>query len=283
VLYLKLDETSGGTAADATTNANSGALVNFLNSDTNWVPGVILGALSFSQGAPNADAIAVPGQPYLDFGASAFSLSLWARGPASQTASGGLLCKGLGGGGEAYCIDYYNGSYRFFVRNSLGQNVANLSIQSGVAPNSQWQHLAVIYDPAASQSRMYVNGTLVGTAVTADAVFSNGSTLDIGARQFQSGYTLNWTGLLDDVRVYGRAITPLEVRALAYQGIPPSLAIAAVGAKLNVSWPLEAVGYELQSNTNLVGGSWITVPGVTTNSVSVTPSGSALFYRLHRK
>lgn len=283
VLYLKLDEKSGPTAADSTTNADNGSLVNFLNPDTNWVPGVINGALSFSQGAPNSDAIAVSAQPYLDFGTDAFSLSLWAKGSSVQTASGGLLCKGLGGGGEAYCIDIWNSSYRFFVRNSLGQaNAANM-IPSGVIPNSQWQHLAVTYDPTLGQSRMYVNGALVGTAATADAVFSNADTLDIGARQYQGGYTLNWAGLLDDVRVYGRAITPLEIRALSYQGHPPTLTIAPAGGKVAISWPLEAVGYELQSSSTLVGGSWSTASGVTTNSVTLTPSGSAQYYRLHRK
>ena len=186
VLYLKLDETSGMTAADSTTNANNGTLVNFLNPDTNWVPGLFNRALSFTQGAPNADAIAVSAQAYLDFGAGAFSLSLWAKGPPVQTYSGGLLCKGVGGGGEAYCIDFY-GAYRFFVRDSLGQNIANYNIESGVAPNNQWQHLAVIYDPATAQSRMYVNGTLVGVASTADTLLSNNTTLDIGARQFQGG------------------------------------------------------------------------------------------------
>lgn len=282
VLYLKLDEASGTTAADATTNADSGMLVNFLNPDTNWVPGVIGGALAFSQGAPTADAIAVPAQPYLDFGLNAFSLSLWAKGPPTQTASGGLLCKGVSPG-ESYCLDIYNGTYRFFVRNSLGQNAGNLSIQSGVAPNSQWQHLAVAYDPVAGQSRMYVNGTLVGTAATADSPFSNGDPLDIGARQGTAGYAYNWTGLLDDVRVYGRAITPLEARALTYQGIPPSLSMSGGAGQVTVTWAYEAVGYELQSNTNLVGGAWINVPGVSTNAISLTPGGAARFYRLHRK
>jgi len=282
VLYLKLDETSGTTAADSSPNSNKGTLVNFVNPDTSWVAGVVNGALSFSQGPPTADAVAVPAQPYLDFGANPFSLSLWAKGPPAQTESGGLLCKGTGTQ-EAYCLDIWTGTYRFFVRDSLGQAGANLMIQSSVAPNNQWQHLAIIYDPALSQSRLYINGTLAGIAATADAVLSNGEGLDVGARQYQGGYTLNWTGLLDEVRVYGRAITPLEVRALTYQGIPPTLTIAAAAAKVNVSWPMEAVGYELQSNTNLVGGTWIAVAGVTTNSVSVTATDSALFYRLHRK
>ena len=85
------------------------------------------------------------------------------------------------------------------------------------------------------------------------------------------------------MRVYGRAITPLEVRALTYQGLPPSVAIEANHANVTVTWPLEALGYELQSNTNLAVGTWVAVPGVTTNSVSVTATGSALFYRLHQK
>jgi hypothetical protein len=282
VLYLKLDESSGITAADATTNANPGTLVNFLSPDTNWVPGVINGALSFSQGGPAADAVAVPFQPYLDFGANPFSLSVWAKGPPGQTDSGGLLCKGLPGG-ESYCIDIYGGTYRFFVRNSLGQNLANLTIQTATAPNNQWQHLAVSYDPSTTQSRMYVNGVLAGTGGTADLLFSDTSTLDVGARQSTSGYVYNWTGRLDDVRVYGRAITPLEARALAYQGFPPPVAIATSGGQLTVGWPFEAVGYELQSRTNLTTGSWALVSGVTTNFVTMPPSDAAAFYRLHRK
>ncbi len=282
VLHLKLDELTGGVASDSTTNANYGTLVNFLNPNTNWVPGAINGALLFSQGAPTADAVAVPPQPYLDFGANPFSLALWAKGPGGQTDSGGLLCKGISPG-ESYCIDFRGGSYRFFVRNSLGQNVANLAIQSGISPNNQWQHLAVTYDPGVSQSRMYVNGVLVGTAVTAEGLFSNVDTLDLGARQGAAGYAYNWTGALDDVRVYDRAITSLEVRALTYQGLPPTLAIAASNGQVTVSWPLEAVSYELQSSGSLATGLWNNVPGVTTNSLTLTPISLPQFYRLHRQ
>jgi hypothetical protein len=282
VLHLEFDETSGATAADTSPNANHAYLLNFADPNASWVPGLFGGALSFNQGAPSSDVAVVPAQPYLDFGTGAFSLSLWAKGPPAQTGSGGLLCKGISPG-ESYCIDFVNGSYRFFVRNSAGQDVANLAIQSGAAPNNQWQHLAVIYDPVVAQSRMYVNGTLAGTAVTADSPYSNFDTLDIGARQGASGYTYNWTGLLDDVRVYGRAITPIEVRALTYQGIPPALTISGNGVSVKLSWPQEAVDYELVSSTSLSGANWTLVPGVTGNVITLPAGGSEVFFRLRRK
>jgi len=280
LLYLKMDEASGTTAFDSTTNLNNGALLNFATPVNNWVPGVINGALLFNQGGPNADAIVVPDQAYLDFGANPFSLSLWAKGSPVQTPSGGLLCKGLGGGDEAYCIDIYPGTYRFFVRNSTGQGGSFLY---GPAPSGDWQHLAVIYDPAQGQSQLYVDGVLTAVASTVDSILANTDTLDIGARQYQGGYTLPWTGFLDDLRVYGRAITPLEVRALNYEGHPPALTVSASGSKVTVGWPFEAVGYELQSRPSLTAGGWAPVLGVTTNSVSLSATGSAVFYRLHRK
>ena len=128
-----------------------------------------------------------------------------------------------------------------------------------------------------------MDGQLVGTAATVDSIYANTDTLDVGARQFQGGYTLPWSGLLDDVRVYGRAITPLEVRALNYEGHPPRLAVSSSQDKVTVSWPFEAVGYELQSRPVVDGGLWTTVSGVTTNSVALEPASSAAFFRLQRK
>jgi len=280
VLHLTLDQTSGTNALDSSPNADNGALLNFPTPVTNWVPGVINGALLFNVGAPSAEAVAVPDAPYLDPGANAFSLSLWAKGPAAQVQSGGLLCKGLGGGDEAYCIDYYPAQYRFFVRNSTAQAPAGTQIE-GPTPNGTWQHLAVIYNPAQGQSQMYVDGALAGTAATVDSIWANTDTLDIGARQFQGGYTLPWNGLLDDVRVYGRAITPLEVRALNYEGHPPLLTVSASQGKVTIGWPFEVVGYALQSAPTLAGA-WTAVAGVTTNYLTLGPTNSAAFYRLER-
>jgi hypothetical protein len=283
IVHLKLDEASGSSAADASGNGNTGTLLNFLDPDASWMPGILDGALNFSQGAPAADAVMVPDLGTLEFGPNPFSLSLWAKGAAAQVNSGGLLCKGVGGQ-ESYCVDYVNGSFRFFVRDSAGQVPGNVQINAGVGPNDEWQHLAVIYDPAVGQSRMYVNGVLRGTAATAPSVYYNGSSLDIGARQAIGGgsFAYPWNGLLDDVRVYGRAINPLEVRALTYHGIAPALTITGDGASVTLTWPLEAIGYELVSRADLATGAWTVVPGVTGNSIALPATGAAKFFALRR-
>lgn len=156
-------------------------------------------------------------------------------------------------------------------------------LQPPGAPIGQWQHLAIIYDPVQGQNTMYLDGVLAAAAPTLDTMLSNSDPLDIGARQFQGGYTLPWTGALDDVRIYNRAITPLEARALAYQGHPPKLNAVYTGGQLTLSWPFEAIGYELQLAPAPNAPDWTNVPGVTTNSFTLTPPSGTGFYRLHRK
>lgn len=282
VVHLKLDDGTGWTAADASGQNNYGSLINFDNPDANWTTGILGGALNFNQGAPNAHAVMVLDLGTLEFGPNPFSLSLWAKGPAAQLNSGGLLCKGTGGQ-ESYCIDVINNSYRFFVRDMLGQAPANLQISPGIAPNDTWQHLAVICNPAAGQSSMYVNGVLVGTAATTDSVYYNGASVDIGARQGGGGFIYPWRGLLDDVRIYSRAITPLEVRALTYQGIPPALTITTDGDSVTISWPLEALDYELVYRELLTSGQWLAVPGVSGNSITLPATGAAKFFALRQQ
>jgi hypothetical protein len=285
VLYLKLDDAQGSTnALDSTLNADNGTLMNFFAPVTNWVPGIIKGALLFSAGVQNYEAVAVPDQPYLDFGTASFSLSFWAKGTPLQISGGGLICKGLGGGGESYCVDLYPSpgtsgpmTYRFFDRNSVGA-VTTPQI-FGVPCNGNWQHIAVIGDYVAGQASMYIDGVFMGAVVLPpDGLLANSSTLDIGARQYQGGYTLPFNGLMDDIRVYDRAITPIEVRALYYQGNPPELSIEK---SATVSWPFEAMTtYHLESSTNLF--SWSPVAGVTTNFVTLSSTNASMFYRLLR-
>ena len=76
----------------------------------------------------------------------------------------------------------------------------------------QWTHLTAVYDAAAGNFRLYVNGVVQGSAVTGRSPASNG-VFDIGRQAFPTGEFID--GAIDDVRIYAGAMTPSEVARLA--------------------------------------------------------------------
>jgi hypothetical protein len=70
-----------------------------------------------------------------------------------------------------------------------------------------WTHLATTYDGA--NQRFYVNGVLVGTTPgTGSIVVSNGA-IRIGGNASSTGEFFQ--GLIDEVRVYNRALSAAEI------------------------------------------------------------------------
>ena len=61
----------------------------------------------------------------------------------------------------------------------------------------------------------------------------------------------------------------------------PILSYSAQGGNFTLSWPIETVGWTLESTTDLViSDSWTAVPGVTNNSASVPMTIAREFFRL---
>ncbi|MCK4773825.1 MAG: hypothetical protein KAT30_03530, partial [Candidatus Krumholzibacteria bacterium] len=80
-----------------------------------------------------------------------------------------------------------------------------------------WMHLAATYD--GSTIRLYVNGAQESSAAAAFAIAANSLDLGIGA---QSNGTTPFQGAMDDVRVYCRALGPMEIEALATCAVIPT-------------------------------------------------------------
>jgi concanavalin A-like lectin/glucanase superfamily protein len=71
-----------------------------------------------------------------------------------------------------------------------------------------WSHLAMTYN--GSSMRLYVNGALVATrAQTGNATVSTG-VLRIGGNGVWGEY---FTGAIDEVRIYNRALSAAEIQA----------------------------------------------------------------------
>ncbi|MFJ6199592.1 LamG-like jellyroll fold domain-containing protein [Micromonospora sp. NPDC092111] len=78
----------------------------------------------------------------------------------------------------------------------------------------QWTHLAGVYDTSASKMRLYVNGVLQNTTAATGGWNASGNYV-IGRAKWAGAAANIWDGEIDDVRVYGKALTDDQVTDLA--------------------------------------------------------------------
>lgn len=76
---------------------------------------------------------------------------------------------------------------------------------------NQWYHIAGVYDAAAKQVRMYVNGRLEGQVPAPGGSFANTGPLAFGFAKYGGARSDGNDARLDDVRVFNSALTASEV------------------------------------------------------------------------
>ena len=78
---------------------------------------------------------------------------------------------------------------------------------AAIAQNA-WTHLAVTYD--GTNMRIYVNGALARSVLRSGAVLQSNGVLHIGGNEVWGGEF--FAGLIDEVRIYNRALTAGEIQ-----------------------------------------------------------------------
>ena len=112
------------------------------------------------------------------------------------------------------------GTFRLWFISVCCANALGLTSNTAI-PINQWSHITMTYNgsSAASGVAFYINGIKDTLTINTDALTTsilNNVAPTIGSRTDQTDY---WQGLIDDVRVYNRALTAAEVRQV-YYGIP---------------------------------------------------------------
>jgi hypothetical protein len=153
---------------------------------------------------------------------------------------------------------------------------------SGVVPQTNtWYHVAGTWEPGGEQ--IYVNGQLKGTNAYAGAAPSDTYYNLIGRSSWPDSQI---NGLVDDVRLYNRALSALEINSLAHPTNSPWLSIRQSGTNAIVSWPEAATSISLQSAPSLSPTNWTAVTNPISwsgNNYVVTNAlgGSERFFRIH--
>jgi putative IMPACT (imprinted ancient) family translation regulator len=200
--HWPLNESSGTTAADASGNGNHGTL----SGGPIWqsTGGKIDGALQFDG---TNDVVNIPA---IDFEAP-ITYCAWIK-PDTDSGTHSALGRYYGG----YRLGMQSGLHSFNLYIVPGTVHGKYS---GDVAASEWVHLAATYDGATYTC--YINGEPVEVTTLTGALAKTDKAWQIGANGNNNEY---FDGLVDDVRLYSRALSPAEVETLAQRTDPGGLA-----------------------------------------------------------
>jgi len=249
VAWWKLDEGAGTNAFDSSGNDLTGVLEGEAPAEPLpvWTSGICSNALAFD-GIQNA--VSVPDTAILT-PTTALSLVAWVQSATNVT--GVVISK--------WAEDDSDGSYRLSITNGqvmlemmLGGSYTAVVGQALSLADTNWHSVAGVYD--GTQMMVYLDGLISGS-VTATG------TVDVIMEPVVIG---QMAGLLDDVRLYSRAVSNAELNAIynystVNDGIPDwwkleygiSLTDATVAAQTNANpWAHGLTNLEVYQNPTVL-------------------------------
>jgi hypothetical protein len=176
-----------------------------------FVPGKFDQAFSFN----GSDAgVSVPAAPQLDVGRKdGFTIEAWINTPDSGRAQ--TIVEWQRGGSFGPHFDLFGGNgvlHANLVDTGGGWHQLYAPVGS-VQPNA-FQHVAVTYDKATGTGRLFVNGTIVAEANLGSFDAHTSEQLFIGRPSYFRDVGA-FAGLVDELCLYDRALTPVEIGNLA--------------------------------------------------------------------
>ncbi len=142
-----------------------------------------------------------------------WTISFWVkREPNANTASNSFFRGGDGGSrSKQFAIShgYTKISYR-------ADTSADWRVDFAPVPENTWTHYALTWS-ASGRLAVYINGTLAGEDTQGELhdFYPDNYPPILGGLNYNRGQAQFFRGLMDDFRIYGRALTPIEVFALA--------------------------------------------------------------------
>ena len=208
--HWAFDESTGVVAADSSGFGLDATLSTNPPTPTRDVPPVHFPdpySLSFS----GTDQWVSIGNPPLLNAGGRISIAAWIR-PASMTGVHNVVAHGWRNGPSyEVSLRMYSGSYEIAYWNAVDHKA---SVQIPLSDVGNWVHLCGVFD--GSTYSLYRNGALAASTSDSTTPPANMDTpWAIGARAPQpDGLERLMEGEIDDVRIYGRALSGAEVEAL---------------------------------------------------------------------
>jgi hypothetical protein len=150
--------------------------------------------------------------------AGSFSVSLWANPAAWATSYGNVMVSNGGEGTTGWQVRRYSNNNFCFTTRGTGTTSPE-DTPSTIGPTvNEWVHIACVYDSVNNTKSIYINGVLNVTVNTTAGAKIAATTLNtyIGYRPLIGTVAESFfNGMLDDVRIYMRALSAEEVDYLS--------------------------------------------------------------------
>ncbi len=202
------DEGSGSVAADSSGSGLDGTIIGATHTT-----GVSGSALTFDQ---TTDRVVIPNDPSLDPGTGDFSLSIWFNSthlPPDSTFPELAVKKTLGGAESGWELFVWQSTpNQTLLIWKVWENGTWWSVSAPVSQDGVWHHAAAIVD--GSTLRLYVDGAEVANGSHGASTISSPVDLGIGGTATQDDWAA-FVGDLDEIRVWGTALTAADVASLA--------------------------------------------------------------------
>jgi hypothetical protein len=262
VAHWTFDAGSGTTAVDASGNGNTGTLIN----GPAWTAGVLGQALAFDGATTYVD---VPHAGALN--AYPLTIAAWIR-TSSTTSVGAIVNKFVAGTTNGYQLFVDNGRLCAWYLRDAGSSVydgTSCTLATAGYADGQWHHVAFVVDAAGG--RLYLDGMSRATRGWTGVSGPVSTTQALHVGDYAGGAGAVFAGLIDDVRVYARALSEPEISNLAGSAVIPAPPVSS-GVTAVVTGPNSVT---IRWTTNVASTSQVEY-GLTTAYGLTTPLNSSL-------
>ena len=191
------DYIDGTTLVDSTTNNHNGLIVGALTGQGGYI-----GEAFYFDGV---DDEVVPNSVGIS-GDTSVTIAAWVNVATDATGGNGIYGFGVPGVDNQSCAIRTNSetSWRFYFW-------GNDLVVTGAPYYGTWTHIAGVYDASGPARRVYQDGTLIGsdTPATPNMQDTGHSIGQYAGHEFR--------GLIDEIRIYNRALTDTDIQTLAGQ------------------------------------------------------------------
>ena len=203
LLYYAFDKDSDGTVVDLSGNCNTGTMKGAKFISEGRVGGAcVVGA--------KVGYIEVPDKNDWSFGSNPFSITMWFKANAAIEHGEHMFVGHDEGGGarNKWAFEVLQGSLGFHINGSTIRS-QRIAFHRWIPEQDKWHHIAMTRD--GNTYKTYVDGVCVESVINDAPIPSIKAPLTIGQAE-----GLFVEGSVDEVMVFKRALTDLDVKKLFY-------------------------------------------------------------------